>query len=206
MGVKSNVAKEQTATGIKDGHTQFWIEQLLSRSQELKVLHKSPKQIEEELSHWVDEKMPVIRNEIFNMKGTHLYFTSTDHQLIRLPGFDPTQDSPVEILHTILLGVVKYVWHLSHTKWTDKQKQTYTTRLRATSINGLSIPPIRPGYIMQYAGSLIGRQLKALGQTTVFLTYDICDSRMFSLWKAVGELMALLWIPEISDLEEYLVR
>ncbi|OBZ66672.1 hypothetical protein A0H81_13364 [Grifola frondosa] len=38
---------------------------------------------------------------------------------------------------------------------------------------------------MQYANSLIGRQLK-------------------TLWKAVGQLTALLWFPEIADLQQYL--
>ena len=70
-GIKSNVTKEQTATGIKDTYTQFWIEQLLSRARELKSLHRSPKQIKDELSDWIDEKTATIRNEIFNMKGTN---------------------------------------------------------------------------------------------------------------------------------------
>lgn len=64
--------KEQTATGVKDAYTQFWVEQLLSCAQELKKQHMTPDQIKDELSHWVDEKMDTIRNEIFTMKGTSL--------------------------------------------------------------------------------------------------------------------------------------
>jgi len=68
-GVKSGVAKEQAATGIKDAYTQFWVERLLARAKELKTQHKTPNEIHDELLQWVDEKMDTIRNEIFTMKG-----------------------------------------------------------------------------------------------------------------------------------------
>lgn len=45
--------------------------------------------------------------------------------------FDPTQDSPIELLHTILLGVVKYMWHMLHLSWNSKQKSIFTTGLQA---------------------------------------------------------------------------
>ncbi|KAJ7869537.1 hypothetical protein B0H14DRAFT_3132299 [Mycena olivaceomarginata] len=113
------------------------------------------------------------------------------------------QCTPIEILHTILLGVVKYVWHITHTAWSPEEKQKYAIRLQATNVDGLSIHAIRSSYIMQYAGSLIGRQFKTLVQTNIFHIQSLVSDLKFKAWKAVGELSALLWVPEIRNLVEY---
>ncbi|KAJ2972426.1 hypothetical protein NUW54_g12270 [Trametes sanguinea] len=121
-----------------------------------------------------------------------------------MPGcLDPTHDTPVEVLHTVLLGVVKYAWHWTHTSWTPAQKIIYAQRLQATSVTGLSVHAIRASYIIQYANSLIGRQLKTLAQTTAFHVYDMLPQPRFKLWLAIGEMTSLIWFPEIHDKETY---
>jgi hypothetical protein len=58
---------------------------------------------------------------------------------------------------------------------------------------------------MQYAGSLIGRQFKALVETNIFHVQSLVSDLKFKAWKAVGKLSALLWVPKIRNPMEYQV-
>ena len=105
----------------------------------------------------------------------------------------------------MLLGVDKYVWHAFHTNISDEQKAIFTLRLQSTDITGMNIPPIRAAYMMQYRNGLIGKHFKTLMQTMAFHVHDLVDERYFMLMLAVGELGAMLWIPEIVDMKAYTV-
>jgi len=78
-------------------------------------------------------------------------------------------------------------------------------QLQSTDIDGLSIPPIRAAYMMQYRNGLIGKHFKTLMQTMVFHVHGIVNPEQFTLIKAIGSLSALLWVPEIEDMDSYLV-
>ncbi|KAJ6619148.1 hypothetical protein B0H10DRAFT_1744510, partial [Mycena sp. CBHHK59/15] len=186
--VSKRVQELQTQTGVKDVYTQYWIEVILARAAEMRRQDPDASEaaIKSELIQWMRD------NE------EKLY-----SPFLTLTGFDPAVDTPVELLHTILLGAVKYLWHISHTPWSAEKKKTYSIRLQATGTNGLSIHAIRANYIMQYAGSLIGRQFKTIIQTAVFHLHDLVTEDQFTVWKAVGELSALLWVPEDRDLSRY---
>ncbi|KAJ7593645.1 hypothetical protein C8J56DRAFT_1043447 [Mycena floridula] len=188
LGQAKPIKDMQTDTGVKDAYTQYWIEDILKRFSAMCIdgTERTESEITAELLQWVDDNY----DKIFS-------------PFITLRGLDPTKDTPVEILHTILLGILKYIWHYSHTQWNDTQKKTYALRLQATETTGLSIQAIRAPYIMQYANSLIGRQLKTLLQANVFHVYDLVDNNHFVVWKAVGELGALLWHPEIDNMDQY---
>ncbi|KAJ2920938.1 hypothetical protein H1R20_g16157, partial [Candolleomyces eurysporus] len=146
--------------------------------------------------------LEAVETELMSFVNTHP--DAVYNPFLTLKYCDITQDTPVEILHTVLLGVVKYSWHGTHTTWKDVEKSLYAARLQSTNTKGLSIPAIRAGYIMQYANSLIGRQLKILVQTNAFHVHDLVTEDQYQLIKATGVLAALLWVPEIRDMDEYL--
>ena len=86
------------------------------------------------------------------------------------------------------------------------QQNLFVIRLQSTDLDGLSVPPIRAAYIMQYRNGLIGKHFKTLMQTMVFHVHDLVSNEQFTLIKAIGLLGALLWVPEIDDMDGYLVQ
>jgi hypothetical protein len=210
FGTASAVNTLQTNSGIKDAFTQPRIDMLIARARELQRCEPghTPEDIQVELLKWVDEKKATILNLFLTLKGQcflSLFWCATVWLILVMIDFDAARDTPIEILHTILLGIVKYAWYGSHSSWKDSDKKIYADHLQATNIHGLSVPTIRATYIMQYANSLIGRQLKTIAQVNTFHVHDLGNGLQFCLTKAIGELSALLWMPEIRNMKEYLV-
>ncbi|KZT20338.1 hypothetical protein NEOLEDRAFT_1165089 [Neolentinus lepideus HHB14362 ss-1] len=60
-----------------------------------------------------------------------------------IPDFDPNQDSPVEILHVVLLGVVKYWWRDAVSHQTSQGKEELKTQLSSADVAGLNTARLR---------------------------------------------------------------
>ncbi|KAI0689863.1 hypothetical protein BC835DRAFT_1418173 [Cytidiella melzeri] len=149
-GNEQNVETMQTTSGIKDPIAQFWIQQLIQKACSLHHLYISNTEtqdsqlknrklkgearqavkneikdkIEKDLMQWLTEqpahrysKLPEdfsLRNQI--RPGDHY------NKLLVLEDLDVHWDTIVELLHTYLLGLDKYVWHASRMAWNDAQR------------------------------------------------------------------------------------
>ncbi|KAJ6605732.1 hypothetical protein B0H10DRAFT_2195453 [Mycena sp. CBHHK59/15] len=226
---KDAVDELQTSTGVKDRTALFWIERLIVKARETqkerfntdpRLKNKNLKGdarkavktrirdlIQWELYNWVilqpedrAAKLPKNSAERHQLRPGDHY-----NVLLRVRGLDPHRDSPCEILHSILLGDDKYIWHETNTPWDKSKGDKFAVRLQSSSTNGLNLASVRGRYIVKYKNGLIGKHFKILQQLGIFhLHDDLCSNNLFNLWKASGELGALLWYPEIRNLEEYL--
>ncbi|KAK7040964.1 hypothetical protein R3P38DRAFT_3452826 [Favolaschia claudopus] len=228
-GVRDAVDEFQTSTGVKDKTALFWIEKLILKARELQqerfktdprlkdkkikgdarkaIKIRIKDHIQWQLYSWVllqpadrVEKLP--RNSADRWKlrpGDHF------NVLLRVRGLDPHRDGPCEILHTVLLGDDKYIWHETHTPWDKSKADKFAVRLQSSLTDGLNNMSLRARYIVKYKNGLIGKHFKILQQLGIFhLHNDLCGDNLFNLWKAAGELGALLWFPEIRNQAQYL--
>lgn len=121
-------------------------------------------------------------------------------------GLDVHKDTPTEILHTILLGVVKYFWGQTvYVLIQSKKFDVLQARLESVSTDGLNIPRIMAAYMCQYRGALIGKHFKTLVQIMPFVVDGLVDRNLLDAWVLLGRLAVLCWFTKILNLDDYLV-
>ncbi|KAJ3792065.1 hypothetical protein GGU11DRAFT_750597 [Lentinula aff. detonsa] len=107
-----------------------------------------------------------------------------------IKGLDPHHDTPVEILHVVLLGFLKYMWWdlVNQVKNQDKLKKLLEIHLMSLDVTGLEISPIA------------GRTLIA-----PFVIHDLnIGDSCREAWLALSQLVPLIWQPEIDNIDEYM--
>ena len=134
--------------------------------------------------------------------------STSDHSFVRLMliGLDPNLDTPVEILHTVLLGMVKYMWRDAVDRIKDDGKRTLIARLDSFNVSGLNLSPLPGHTFVNYYGSLVGRDFRAIVQAAPFVLHGLLSEELLNMWKALAVLVPLVWVPEIPNIDTHVVR
>lgn len=114
----------------------------------------------------------------------------------------------MEILHTVLLGFVKYLWRdaVSVRIGKDKLKrELLETRLSSVDVSGLGLSHLAGHTLVQYAGSLVGHDFRAIAQVAPFVLHDLVPTECYDAWVALSNLIPLIWQSEIENSTEHLV-
>ncbi|KAG1814554.1 hypothetical protein EV424DRAFT_1541383 [Suillus variegatus] len=181
-GASKKFKKSVASTGVKDTTTTYILDAVVEMG---KKLHK-----------WVAGIQPKHDSEVRTISNKELEdllqgstLDDAINPLLGVKGFNVHQDMPTEILHMVLLGVVKYFWG-----------QT----VYLLEKDGLNSPHLNADYICHYKGSLIGKHFKSLAQVMPFLIQDLLPRTVLNGWTIIGELVVHIWHTEIDDMEIYL--
>ncbi|KAJ7688778.1 hypothetical protein B0H14DRAFT_2420963, partial [Mycena olivaceomarginata] len=122
----------------------------------------------------------------------------------RIKDIDPHQDTPVEILHVILLGFVKYFWRDAIARMQKSDKEVLIARLSSFNVSGLGISALAGHTLVNYSGSLTGRDFRAIVQAAPFVLHGLLPEKNIRAWTALSAVVTLVWQPSIKDLDKYI--
>lgn len=130
----------------------------------------------------------------------------TINPLLGMQGLDIHKDTPMEILHTILLGVIKYFWgQMVYIFNKNHFLRIFQMQLESVNRDRLNSLMLNPNYILRYKNALVRKHFKSLAQVMPYLIYDLIPQTALQGWSVVGKLVVLLWHTSIEDIELYLV-
>ncbi|KAI0071651.1 hypothetical protein K474DRAFT_1606601 [Panus rudis PR-1116 ss-1] len=202
IGGQTQVKKKMTDTGVKDSYLLFFIQKLCKISA---ARGKSRAEKAAELAATVSE-LPQVTADSESRVFSPVW---------RIPDIDPHRDTPVEILHTVLLGFVKYLWRDSVSRiplrakvGSTNARQLLMARISSCNVSGLRTPPLSGSTLVNYAKSLTGRDFRALVQIAPFVLQGLpgISHELIDTWVALGSLARLVWQPEIHNLDEYIAH
>ncbi|CAD6935122.1 unnamed protein product [Tilletia caries] len=162
----------------------------------------------------VEELMKAERAEVVDRSRRAILTTKWHTPLLALHdkiGFDICSGTPVDLLHTYQLGIVKYVWAQMLSKATETQKVEIAARLSAAPMDAVArTGALRGSWLVSNAGGLVGKDLKSIAQVAATAFYPMMKNGTMELevwgaWSAVGQLGRLLFVEEIDrkDLHKY---
>ncbi|PBK83841.1 hypothetical protein ARMGADRAFT_1048371 [Armillaria gallica] len=186
VGTETKLKSMQTESGIKDTYQMHFLECLQNSFKKKCGAENCQRALDEEIA-----RLP----------------SNTHSPVWHIKGLDPHQDTPVEILHVVLLRFIKYFWRdliQNQLKGKEDKKRLLEIQLSSLDVSGLGLSPLASHTLVQYAGSLTGRDFQAIAQVAPYVIYDLVPEECQNAWIALSKMVPLIWQPEIADLNAYL--
>ncbi|KAH7919605.1 hypothetical protein BV22DRAFT_968262, partial [Leucogyrophana mollusca] len=199
-GATEKIKTSVSSTGVRDSSSGYILNTLVELGKKMRKREPgSQVRPESEVTARLEKEFEDL------LKGDSLQ--DAINPLFGMNGVNIHLDTPTEILHTILLGVVKYFWGQT-VFLLEKAKllNVFQSRLESIEKEGLNAPCLGADYICHYKGSLIGKHFKSLAQVMPFLIHDLVPRTVLNGWTSIGELVVLVWHTEIKNTEEYLAK
>jgi hypothetical protein len=187
VGNQTRVKTLKTETGVKDAFLEHFLGGMASSHSGLKA----------------SKKQAVLNQHILTLDG-NVY-----SPVWRICGLDPHSDTPVKILHDLLLGCIKYFWCdviQNHLKKDNNKRKTLIACLSLADVSGLGISALSGETLVNFSGSLTGGDFHAIVQIALFVLYGLVSAPCYKTWVALSNLIPLVWQPTISDINSHLVR
>ncbi|KAJ3859245.1 hypothetical protein EV359DRAFT_86638 [Lentinula novae-zelandiae] len=163
INCKTEAAKIMTQSGMKDTFLEHFRQKVFTFISKLPT-GTTREEKQEKVNEFVEKELP-----------------DSIYSPLSYAGLDPHRDTPVEILHVILLGFVKYYWHDTLARLSDADKTKLTHRLSSLDLSALGI------------STLSGE------------TFWHHSKPCYEAWIALSALVPLVWQPVIENLDSYLV-
>jgi hypothetical protein len=122
---------------------------------------------------------------------------------LHISGFDGCGDTPVEVLHVVLLGVVKYMTIDFLGSIKPKQVNQLLASWQSFNIDSLDLPPIKSGYMFKYRKGMIGKDFKMILQAAPFIFFQFMNTEQRNLWGALCRMSPYIFQTHIDNMEEF---
>ncbi|KAK1221922.1 hypothetical protein PQX77_015250 [Marasmius sp. AFHP31] len=187
LGTSMKMKQEQTRTGLKDTYQMFFVNRLLNSYKGQRTLATKTTALNQAKSALPKQTMSPVW---------------------RIRGLNPHSDTPVEILHIVLLGFVKYLWRdviQNQIKKKEDKMAELSAHLSSVNVDGLGLPSFLAGdTLTKFYGSLTGGDFRKLAQVAPFVLHGLVSEDCYETWVVLSKLIPLIWQPEILDLPLYL--
>ncbi|OAV85700.1 hypothetical protein PTTG_03824 [Puccinia triticina 1-1 BBBD Race 1] len=118
--------------------------------------------------------------------------------------FDGCKDTPVEILHVLQLGVIRYLLRDFMEGLTEGDKRRLEAHWQSFNRDSLNIPSLRSIFMVNHYKSFIGKHMKIVIQAAPFVFFPFMNRKKRDLWMSLCYLCTFVYQTRIENMDRYI--